>query len=258
MKLLPVIGGLCALALACSAARAEDSRPGSGKPIRVLLTYGGHPFEEKQFFAVWDALPGIKYTRAPLPRSADLLKPGLETHYDAIVMYDMARNFTPRQEQDLLDLLKTGIGVVSLHHNLCSHDDWPEYRTVVGGRYFHKPEIVDGKEYPPSKYLHDQHFEVRIADREHPITKGLADFPMDDEAYSGIYVSPEAHVLLTVDHPRCDHDVAWVTQSGNSRVFYLMFGHGPSAWQNPTYQEILVRGIRWAAEDKPPPQRSGK
>jgi len=49
-------------------------------------------------------------------------------------------------------------------------------------------------------------------------------------------------VLLTVDHPKCDHNVAWTTHFGDSRVFYLMFGHGPSAWQNPVYQQLLVRG----------------
>lgn len=249
MRTILVVGGVCALVIAAStAAAAQDSHTNSGKTLRVLLTYGGHPFEEKQFFAVWDALPGIRYTRAPLPQSIDLLKPGLEKDYDVLVMYDMIRNFTPQQEQNLLALLRTGVGVVSLHHNLCAHDDWPEYRTIVGGRYFHRPEVVDGKQYAPSKYLHDQHFEVKIADPDHPITRGLSDFTMDDEAYSGFYVSPDSHVLLTVDHPKCDHNVAWVTRSGNSRVFYLMFGHGPSAWQNPVYQELLVRGIRWTAE----------
>ena len=42
-------------------------------------------------------------------------------------------------------------------------------------------------------------------------------------------------MLLTVDHPKCGRDVAWVHEYGKSRVFYLMFGHGPSAWQNPNY-----------------------
>ena len=74
-----------------------------------LLTYGGHGFEEKQFFALWDALPGIRYTKAQLPQSADLLQPGLEKQYDVIVMYDMAKGFTPRQEQNFLALVQKGM-----------------------------------------------------------------------------------------------------------------------------------------------------
>ena len=228
-----------------SPAHAADAPP--EKPLRVMLTTGGHGFEEKQFYAMWDALPGITYIKAPLPQAINDLKPGLEKKFDVLVMYDMAKGFTPEQQQNLLDLTKTGIGIVSLHHNLCSHADWPEYRTIIGGRYLQNPETIDGKEYPKSAYLHAQHFEVKIEDKEHPITKGLADFQMDDEAYSGFYVSPDSHVLLTVVHPKCDHNVAWTTQCGKSRVFYLMFGHGPTAWTNPVYPQLLARGIRWAA-----------
>jgi len=248
MKLAPLLAVVTLLIFPPSVIQAADTPPASDKPLRVLLTFGGHKFEEKEFFGMWDALPGIKYTKAPLPQSIDLLKPGLEKQYDVIVMYDMMKNFTTEQEKAFTDLLHTGIGVVSLHHNLCSHDDWPEYRLIVGGRYFHQPETIDGKTYPNSAYLHGQHFEVKVADKDHPITRGLSDFTMDDEAYSGFYVSPDSHVLLTVEHPKCDHNVAWTNHFGNSRVFYLMFGHGPSAWQNPVYPQLLVRGIRWAAE----------
>lgn len=226
---------------------ADQNRP-LGSPIRVLLTYGGHEFEQKPFYAMWDALPGIAYTKCQLPQQADMLKPGLEKQFDVIAMYDMSKGFTPQQEQAFVELLKHGIGLVSLHHNLCSHVDWPEYRLIVVGRYFQQPETIDGKQYAKSNYLHDQHFEVKVADSDHPITRGITDFHMDDEAYSGFYVSPDSHVLLTVNHPKCDHNVCWTTHFGNSRVFYLMFGHGPSAWQNSVYPKLLEQGIRWTAE----------
>ncbi|HSU66324.1 MAG TPA: ThuA domain-containing protein [Tepidisphaeraceae bacterium] len=249
MRCSSLLASMCVLLAAVCVGRAE-SVPPAQKPIRVLLTLGGHGFDRKPFFALWDSLPGIQYTTCQLPVEADLLKPGLESKYDVVVMYDMSKGFTAAQERNFKDLLKTGIGVVSLHHNLCSHADWEEFGKIIGGRYFQKPETIDGKEYPGSHYLHGQHFEVKLADREHPITKGLSNFELDDEAYSGFWVAPDSHVLLTVDHPKCDHNVAWTTHSGKSRVFYLMFGHGPSAWQNPVYPQLLARGIRWAAEGK--------
>ena len=53
-----------------------------GKDIRILLTYGGHGFEEELFYKMFDNLPGISYSSIKLPDSTDILKPGLEKEYD--------------------------------------------------------------------------------------------------------------------------------------------------------------------------------
>ena len=57
---------------AVSVCRAEEPQS-----LRVLVTYGGHGFKQKEFFAMWDALPGVTYTKAEMPKEADLLQPGL-------------------------------------------------------------------------------------------------------------------------------------------------------------------------------------
>src|ERR1700751_1581761 len=90
--------------LACSIRAAADA-PAAEKRIRVLLTYGGHGFEEKPFFAMFDALPGVKYTKAILPKDAGLLKPGLEKDFDAIVRYDMVEKVSQEQEKAFVELL---------------------------------------------------------------------------------------------------------------------------------------------------------
>jgi type 1 glutamine amidotransferase len=211
-------------------AGAPGGRAEAEKPLRVLLTYGGHGFQQKEFFAMWDEFPGVTWSKAELPKDADLLKPGLE------------------KEVDVTRLLETGIGVVSTHHNLGAHRDWPEFCKIIGGKYVFKPFSVDGKEYGKSNYAHDQDLEVTVADKEHPITKGLAGFTIHDEAYGRFYVAPDSHVLLTTDHPKCGRDVAWTRQYGKSRVCYLVFGHDSKAWANPAYRDLLGRAIRWAAE----------
>jgi type 1 glutamine amidotransferase len=86
-----------------------------------------------------------------------------------------------------------------------------------------------------------------VADKKHPITKGLASFTIHDEAYGGYYVAPSSHVLMTTDNPKCTREIAWTTQYGKSRVCYLIFGHDNQAWVNPNYKEVLLRAIRWAA-----------
>lgn len=219
----------------------------AGRPIRVLLTYGGHGFEEKAFFAMFDSLPGVVYTKAEMPQAAKSLRSGLKKDYDVIVMYDMTPSFTSEQQKEFVALLNAGIGLVSLHHNIGAHQKWEEFRKIIGGIHIPREFTVDGRKFGPSGSTDDQDLSVTVADKNHPITKGIRDFSIHDETYHKYYTAPEVKILLSTNHPKNEPPLAWVKQYGKSRVFYLMLGHGPSAWRNPHYPVILVNGIRWAA-----------
>jgi uncharacterized protein len=234
---LSVVSGL-------GSAVAEE--PGNAK-IRVLLTYGGHAFDRGPFFAMFAALPDVVSTKAELPKHADMLKPGLQKDFDVIVMYDMVPAISAEQQEAFVALLNQGIGVVSLHHNLDAHKEWPEFRKIIGGKYFPKAQEIDGKTYGPSHFAEGQEIKVMVADREHPITAGIDDFQIHDETYGNYYLSPDVKILLKTDNPKNNPSLAWVTQYGKSRVFYFQLGHDAAAWQNPNYPRILDNGIRWAA-----------
>ncbi len=236
----------CACLAVLLTAKPAGTAPADGK-VRVLLTYGGHDFQEKEFFALWDAMPGVSYTKAPLPQSADLFKPGLENDYDVIVFYDMIKEISPAQQQGLMGVLDRGIGVVSLHHNLGAHPDWPEYHQVIGGAWLNSKCSIDGRDYGPSAYEHGQVIPVQVVDKDHPITKGIADFVIHDETYGNTYVSPSVHVLLKADNPKNIGPFAWTGTHGKSRVVYFQAGHDAEAWKHPSFQEILQRSVRWAA-----------
>src|SRR3954452_17084267 len=135
MKTLLLVA-LAGLGLSLAPARLSAAQPAT--KLRVLLTFGGHDFQEKEFFAMWDAMPGVTYTKAPLPQSAGLFKPGLEKEYDAIVCYDMVKELKPEHQRNLLALLDRGIGFVALHHNLSGNLEWPEYHKVIGGTWLWK------------------------------------------------------------------------------------------------------------------------
>ncbi len=242
MKWFAALSLAVCLAGTIDSARAED-RPDT---IRILLTFGGHGFEQAPFFAMFDALPGVKYTKAEMPKDAGLLKPGLQKEYDAIVMYDMAAGFTPQQQQAFIDLLKRGIGLVSLHHNLGAHRNWDEFTKIIGGKYVFAETVLEGKAHKPSTWSHDEVLKVKVADPAHPITQGVQDFEIHDETYGGFYTASDAHVLLTTDHPKNSPAIAWTKNYGKSRVFYLMLGHDSKAWANPNYPKLLGQGIRWA------------
>ena len=223
---------------------AVEPRP-EGK-IRVLLTFGGHGFEEGPLFAMFDAMKGVAYTKAPLPQSADLLKPGLEKDYDVIVMYDMVAAITPEQQKAFVALLEKGIGVVSWHHNMGAHRDWDEFRKITGGKFIFEPCEIDGQQYSKSGWSHGEDMKVTV-EAEHPITKGVKDFEIHDETYDKYYTAKDVKVLLKTDHPKNDPELAWVKDYGKSRVFYLMLGHDSKAWANPNFVKILTQGIQWAA-----------
>jgi uncharacterized protein len=237
---------VAAAAALCVVPARADEPAGKGK-IRVLLTFGGHGFEEKPFFAMFDSMSELSWTKAPMPKSAELLKPGLEKDFDVIVMYDMVGSIKPEEQKAFVELLEKGIGVVALHHNMGAHQEWPEFTKIIGGKFCGHPQKIDGKQYGTSGWDHDQDMKIAVADKEHPITRGLADFAIHDEVYNKYYVAPDVKVLLTTDHPKNDKNIAWVKEYGKSRVFYFMLGHDSKAWACPSYKQVLGRGIAWAA-----------
>ncbi|OHB78402.1 MAG: hypothetical protein A2W31_11340, partial [Planctomycetes bacterium RBG_16_64_10] len=168
--------------------------------------------------------------------------------YDAIVFYDMwVQGITPRQQRAFVELLQQGIGVVALHHTLVAQENWPEYGEIIGGKYYLKDRVVDGKQVAKSAFAHDQDIPVRVAVADHAITRGLQDFTIHDEAYCHYDVAPAATVLLTTDHPKSDPELAWVKTYGNSRVCYIQLGHDHQAYENPNYRLLVARAIRWVA-----------
>ena len=174
---------LAAMLLALCIAGTIGSASAADKPdtTRILLTFGGHGFEEPPFFAMFDALPGIDYTKAEMPKDAGLLKPGLQKEYDAVVMYDMVGGITSDQQQAFVELLKQGIGVVSLHHNLGAHRDWGEFTKIIGGKFVFGDVVLEGKPYKTSTWSHDELLKVHVADTAHPITQGIRDFERVNE-----------------------------------------------------------------------------
>ena len=226
-------------------ARAVET--GKEGKVRVLLTVGGHPYEEEPFYAMFGSMPGVTYDLAHMPKDVGMLKPGLQKKYDVLVMYDMVARISPDEQKAFLALLNEGIGVVALHHNMGAHPDWSEFPKIIGGKYFLKDTEFEGKRYKTSLWEHDQDIHVTVADPNHPITKGIQDFQIHDEVYKGYWTAPDARVLLKTDHPKNNPELAWVTHYGKSPVFYLMLGHDSKAWANPSYQRLVLNGILWAA-----------
>ncbi len=234
-----------------AAAEPTEAKPAANK-IQVLVTYGGHGFDEKEFWAIFDAMADVVWHKAELPKQADLLRPGLEKRYDVLLMYDMCQKLTPQQQEAFVQLLQEGIGLVSLHHNLAAYFDWDEFRKIIGGRFILRNCQIDGKQYQQSPVSHGETIRVLVADKNHPITQSLEDFEIQDETYGPFYMAQGIHVLLRTEHPKNNPVIAWTHKYGKSPVFYLMLGHDRFAYKNPAFRKLVVQGIRWAASERPP------
>jgi type 1 glutamine amidotransferase len=81
-----------------------------------------------------------------------------------------------------------------------------------------------------------------------------ASFAFQEEWYSLKDFTPDIHVLTVIDAPamkgveyqRPAYPSTWARKEGNGRVFYTAMGHREDVWTNPTFQQILVGGIKWA------------
>ncbi len=217
------------------------------EPVRALLLYGGHGFRTNAFFETMRTLPGIQLEIARLPEALERLKPGLHREFDVIVRYDMARAGTAEQVRAFRDLIAGGVGLVALHHSIAAHPDVPDYARLIGGKYLLKAEAIDGRDVPRSTFSHGEQVPVHIADREHPITRGLEDFVIHDETYGGLWVAPDVRVLLTTTHPNASPQIAWVREEDRGRVVYIQLGHGETAYSHPAFRALVGRAILWAA-----------
>jgi type 1 glutamine amidotransferase len=161
----------------------------------------------------------------------------------------MWQTITEEQANTLSDCIRRGKPLVALHHSICAFDDWPEYTNIIGGKYFHKPATIEGKDYPASSYIHDLHFKVRIVNHDNPVTKGLTDFEIFDETYKGFYVEDGVTPLLTTDEPSSTPIIGWSKKYGNARVVTLQSGHDVATFENPNYRRLLRQAIEWVYQE---------
>jgi type 1 glutamine amidotransferase len=215
-------------------------------PIRILVITGGHDYKVEEFNQMLASLSdNIIYQIAELPSAYEMFLPENRSKYDVLVFYHMWQTITAEQATVLADCIRQGKPLVVLHHSICAFDDWPEYINIIGGKYFHKPTTVKGKEYPACSYIHDLHFKVRIVNPENPVTKGLTDFGIFDETYKGFYVEEGTIPLLTTDEPTSTPVIGWSKMYGKSRVVTLQSGHDAPTFENPDYRKLLRQAIEW-------------
>jgi len=153
--------------------------------------------------------------------------------FDIVIQYTTGLQLTKEQEDGYCDFVANGGGYVGIHGASDSFKNADRYWEMVGGRF---AGHGGGR------------FTVYIYDRDHPITKGLKDFEIQDETYSHNYhKNAQMRSLTRMNRGNERQSFAWVSNYGKGRVFYTGNGHGREARTNPHFQRLVVRAAYWAA-----------
>jgi type 1 glutamine amidotransferase len=215
--------------------------------IKVLIVTGGHGFDHKPFYDVFNSIPSISYDTLQQPLANELIASPKVSRYDVLVFYDMFDPITSKQQEAYINLLKKGASMVFLHHSLVSYQDWPEFLKILGGQYHTHPVAVDGDTLN-ANYEHDVDIPVKVVDSKHEVTRGIDDFNILDEVYGDVEILPQVKPLLSTTHAKSMRYLAWINHYGNSDVIYIQLGHGPSGYSNPHFRKLIQQAIEWSAK----------
>jgi putative membrane-bound dehydrogenase-like protein len=244
---------LLVIALA-TAAQAAD-------PLRVFIrggkkSHGPNAHEHERFLNDWKQLlagRGIKADGAMDWPTAEQLQ-----NTDVLVMYAQdGGNATEEQKNNVAAFTKRGGGLVVIHTAAVSNDP-PWWKSVIGGAWV--PGKTKWKEGPMDLYFTENQY----IGGGHPITKGAANFHLDDEIYYDMDISPEVRVLATSYTPNVPagkkvaeggkahiYDIQpqiWTYEKDNYRAFVSIPGHLYTTFEQPNYRAILLRGIAWTGK----------
>jgi len=211
---------------------------GAGEKIRIHFVEGGGHDWKGNFALLIAVLEKTGDFEVTSSGDLDELKAENIKKYHAVLFYGSGNNFKdPSQEKGLCDFVRGGGAAVGIHSATDSFKNSDAYWELFGGRF---AGHGGGK------------FMVYIYDAEHPITKGLEPFEIQDETYSHRYHKNACiRVLTRMNRGNERQAMCWVTDYGKGRVFYTSNGHGREAWANPAFQRLAVRGIYWAVGRDP-------
>jgi len=244
-----------ALLLVANPAGAENPAPA----IRVLILTGRNNHNWKETtpklqklleatgkFAVDTAIPPEGLTRDNLQ------------NYDVILSNwnswgggskQAEAEWTDEVRSAYLDFVRQGKAHVTIHAGGSSfYEGWPEYRKVALV-FWNLGTTGHGRQHE---------FKVRIDQPDHAITAGLGEFTIRDELWNRPGVVDGATILASAYSDKQNEARGtdqWepsvvIARYGQGRCFATLLGHDAKIMENDGFQQLLLRGVEWAATGK--------
>jgi len=160
--------------------------------------------------------------------SLEKLSPDLES-FSALVLHFQHKKISNRAFGQLDSFVKNGGGILAIHAATASFKKTIPYFKILGGRFIGHGKVE----------------RFKVEKLKDGIFNGIGDFTIKDELYiHELESSIEVH--FTAKHEGKDIPVVWTYRYGNGKVCYAVPGHTTATMSNPTYQQILKRGLEWA------------
>jgi putative membrane-bound dehydrogenase-like protein len=229
------------------AQQRSDAPPAEGEAadppvVHKLLFLGdraGHrPEERANVFipAMRKRGIAIEYTE-----DVDVLAQPKLNEYDGLILYANIVRISPEQEAGLLKFVEDGKGFIPLHCATYCFQNSEKVIALMGAQFQrHGGEV----------------FKTVITEPEHPLVKGWGGFSSWDETYVHTKHNEDRTVLERREQGmqaegQASEPWTWVRTHGKGRVFYTAWGHDLRTWNNPGFQNLVERGIRWACGGDP-------
>jgi type 1 glutamine amidotransferase len=264
-----------AIAFLTPAARAQDNsydqsgvpievQPSDPKAAKIVIVAGraSHGPGEHEFFAgsailmkLLQQTPGVAVVMARdgWPKNAKTLE-----NAKSVVFYMDGGGGHPIIQKDhkevVAKLMDQGVGFVNLHYAV----EYPKSQSD------HVLAWLGG--YYETGYSINPHWKADFKSMpEHPITRGVKPFNIQDEWYFNIRFAPESKNVTPIlkavppdkvrntpaakEHPGRSEIVAWAFERANGgRSFGFTGGHFHKNWGDENFRRLVVNAILWTAK----------
>ena len=230
--------GTLLLASVAGADTCTKSELPEAERMKVLFEVGGADFHDPVNLPpiVEKLLEATGRFAVTITEDRDQFKPDNISNYDLVVIYTTGGELSKEQEQGLIEFVECGKGLVGIHSATDSFKNSDAYWKLLGGQFTGHGAGTFG---------------VKITGKSHCIVKGMSNFEITDETYSHKF-HPESQMIVLMRREEDGEPSTWVQYYGEGRVFTTGLGHGKPAWENPVFQEMIVRASLWATGEANP------
>jgi uncharacterized protein len=133
--------------------------------------------------------------------------------------------------------LADGRPMLALHTASLCFDDWPAWKNLVGAAW----SWERSSHPPPAPFV--------VTPTADPGVDDVHRFEVVDELYRFVIPADSARVVATAtDDQAIAHPIAWLHDSGPSRVAYDALGHDHRSLANAGHRALLGRMVEWLVE----------
>lgn len=160
---------------------------------------------------------------------------------------------TPERMQVMEKQMKRGCGFVTYHFSTFAPNQYGDQVVEWGGGYFDWQDDQGNRNWYSN--LNTLTADVKLPSADHPISKGVKPFRVEDEFYYNIRfgendkrLKPILDVPALGGYPGTGNTVAWAVQRADGgRGFCTTMGHFYKNWKNEDFRKLMLNGIVWAA-----------